>query len=208
MQPDPVPNAVEAPLIVLLVDSDPARARIVEEGLAGKAVVRQANDTSAVALLDKIAELQPDVIIIDCESPDRDTLENLRIVARENPKPIVMFVEDDDGTLAKEAVQAGVSGYVVDGLSKQRVGPIIEIAIERFRMVDSLWKELQRSKDDLEARKLIERAKGVLMEKRGMSESDAYKAMRDVSMKSGKPLKTIAEELLSVSALLGKDSAL
>lgn len=193
----------DTPLIVLLIDSDPARARIVEEGLAGHAVVRQISTPTATGLLDQINTLQPDAIIIDCESPDRDTIENLRTVARENPKPIVMFVEDNDGGLAKEAVQAGVSAYIVDGLTTSRVRPVIEIAIERFRMVDSLWRELQKSKDDLETRKLVERAKGVLMEKRHMTEGEAYKAMREVSMQQGKPLKQIAADILSVSSLLG-----
>lgn len=194
----------DTPLIVLLIDSDPTRAAVVQAGLHDRAVVRRAEDLNAIGLLEKINELQPDVIIIDCESPDRDTIENLRTVARENPKPIVMFVENGDGTLAKEAVRAGVSAYIVDGLSQSRVLPVIEIAIERFRMVDGLWKELKKSKDDLETRKLVERAKGILMEKRHMTEKSAYDAMRESSMTSGKPLKQIANEIISVADLLGK----
>ncbi len=194
----------EAPLIVLLIDSDPRRAAIVEQGLRDRAVVHIANDLTSVGLLERINGLQPDAIIIDCESPDRDTIENLRTVAQENPKPIVMFVEDGDGSLAKEAVRAGVSAYIVDGLSESRILPVIEVAIERFKMVDGLWKELQKSKDDLETRKVVERAKGLLMEKRGMNEQSAYSAMRETSMTSGKPLKQVAEEILSIADLLGK----
>jgi len=194
----------DAPLIVLLIDSDPRRAAIVEQGLRDSAVVHIANDLTSVGLLERINGLQPDAIIIDCESPDRDTIENLRTVARENPKPIVMFVEDGDGSLAKEAVRAGVSAYIVDGLSESRILPVIEVAIERFKMVDGLWKELQKSKDDLETRKVVERAKGLLMEKRGMNEQSAYSAMRETSMTSGKPLKQVAEEILSIADLLGK----
>ena len=199
-----VSDAPDTPLIVLLVDSDPTRAAVVQAGLHDRAVVRRAEDLNSIGLLEKVNELQPDVIIIDCESPDRDTIENLRTVARENPKPIVMFVENGDGTLAKEAVRAGVSAYIVDGLSQSRVLPVIEIAIERFRMVDGLWKELKKSKDDLETRKLVERAKGILMEKRHMTEKGAYDAMRESSMTSGKPLKQIASEIISVADLLGK----
>ncbi|WP_084398837.1 ANTAR domain-containing response regulator [Henriciella aquimarina] len=194
----------DTPLIVLLIDSDPTRAAVVQAGLHDRAVVRRAEELHSVGLLDKINELQPDVIIIDCESPDRDTIENLRTVARENPKPIVMFVENGDGSLAKEAVRAGVSAYIVDGLSQSRVLPVIEIAIERFRMVDGLWKELKKSKDDLETRKLVERAKGILMDKREMTEKAAYDAMRESSMISGKPLKLVAEEIISMADLLGK----
>jgi response regulator NasT len=194
----------EAPLIVLLIDSKPERARIVEEGLQGKAVVRQAAAMHGVELLAVIERLQPDAIIIDCDSPDRDTIENLQLVARKNPKPIVMFVENGDGALAKEAVRAGVSAYIVDGLSPRRVLPVLEIAIERFKMVDALWRDLEKSKRDLEARKVIERAKGLLMEKRKLSENEAYAAMRSMAMKQGKSLKEIADSILSVANLFGE----
>ncbi len=189
---------------MLLIDSDPERARLVEMGLATNSVVKQAASAGGPDLLRMIEELQPDVIIIDCESPDRDTIESLRTVARHNPKPIVMFVEDGDGELAKEAVRAGVSAYIVDGLSPQRVQPVIDIAIERFKLVDGLQKELIKSKADLAARKVIEKAKGMLMEKRGMSENAAYEAMRSMAMKQGKPLKDVAENIISVMALLGE----
>ena len=196
-------NAVTTlPLIILLIDSDGERAKIVEEGLSGRAIVRQASSEHGGDLLNLVNELQPDVIIIDCESPDRDTIENLRTVARENPKPIVMFVEDGDGELAREAVRAGVSAYIVDGLSATRVKPVIDIAIERFSMIDSLRRELEKSKADLAARKTIERAKGLLMEKRQMSENDAYAAMRSMAMKQGKPLLEVAESIISVASLL------
>lgn len=193
----------EAPLIVLLIDSDAERAKVVEEGLKGTAVVKQANSAHGVRLLSLVQQLQPDAIIIDCDSPNRDTIENLRVVARENPKPIVMFVEDGDGALAKEAVRAGVSSYIVDGLSRQRVRSVLEIAIERFNMVDALRRDLEKSKADLRARKVIERAKGMLMEKRNMSENDAYAAMRSMAMKEGKTIEDVAESILSVLNLLG-----
>jgi len=192
----------EAPLIVLLIDSDEERARTVEAGLAGAAVVKQAKSVHGMELLSIVQTLQPDAIIIDCDSPDRDTIENLQLVARENPKPIVMFVEDGDGNLAKEAVRAGVTSYIVDGLSERRIKPVIEIAIERFKMVDTLRKDLEKSRADLEARKVIERAKGVLMEKRGMSENDAYAAMRSMAMQQGKTIKDVAGNIISVLSLL------
>jgi response regulator NasT len=189
-------------LLVLLADSDPARARVVEDGLAGFAVVRRASAPGAHALLQDINHWQPDVIIIDCDAPDRDTLENLRTVARENPKPIVMFVENGDGTLAREAIRAGVSAYIVDGLTEARVRPVLEVAIERFRLVHALQQELEKSKADLAARKLIEKAKGILMKQRGMSEDDAYGAMRTMAMRQGKTLKEVAENVISIANLL------
>ena len=192
---------VDTPLIVLLIDSKPERARIVEAGLKGAAVVKPASALHGVDLLSVVEQLQPDAIIIDCDSPDRDTIENLQLVARKNPKPIVMFVENGDGALAKEAVRAGVSAYIVDGLSEQRVLPVLEIAIERFKMFDALWRDLEQSKRDLEARKVIEKAKGVLMHKRQLSENEAYAAMRSMAMKQGKTIKEVADNILSVASL-------
>lgn len=196
-----MPRQPDTPIIVLLVDSNPERAKIVEQGLRGAAVVKQAASLHGIELLSVIERLQPDAIIIDCESPDRDTIENLQLVARKNPKPIVMFVENGDGALAKEAVRAGVSAYIVDGLSEKRVLPVVEIAIERFKMFDALWRDLEKSKRDLEARKVIERAKGLLMEKRKLSENDAYAAMRTMAMKQKISIKDVADNILSVASL-------
>jgi len=193
---------VSPPLIVLLIDSDAERARIVEAGLRGAAITKLASSDSG-NIISSISELQPDVIIMDCESPDRDTIENLRIVARENPKPIVMFVEDGDGSLAKEAVRAGVSAYIVDGLTSSRIQPVIKVAIERFKMFDGLQRELEKSKEDLEARKTIERAKGILMDKRGISESEAFASMRKLAMQESITIKQVADKILSVASLLG-----
>lgn len=195
-----------SPLIVLLVDSDPERARIVEEGLGGAAITKLASSNSG-NLLSSIDALQPDVIIVDCDSPDRDTIENLRLVAKQNPKPVVMFVEDGDGSLAKEAVRAGVSAYIVDGLSAPRVRPVIEIAIERFAMVDELRRDRDKSREDLETRKLLDRAKGFLIDERGMSEAEAYKAMRDLAMAEAIPMRQVAERIISVAALLTPKAA-
>ena len=201
--PGEVARAATPPeLIVLLADNDPERARVVEDGLKGYAVVRKTGAVGAEALLKEINHWQPDVIIIDCQAPDRDTLENLRMVARENPKPIVMFVENGDGSLAREAVRAGVSAYIVDGLTEARVRPVLEVAIERFRLVDELRRELEKSKADLAARKVVEKAKGILMAQRGMSENDAYTALRNMAMKQGKTLRDVAENVISVSDLL------
>ncbi len=198
----------EPPLFVLLLDSNMERAKIVEAGLQGAAVVQHVALKSGADLLDKIERSQPDAIIIDCESPERDTIENLQIVARNNPRPIVMFVEKGDGALAKEAVRAGVSSYIVDGLSRERVLPVLEIAIERFKMFNALWQDLEKSKADLEARKVIERAKGLLMQKRSLSENDAYVAMRKMAMKQSKTIKEIAESMLEVASLFDGEGGL
>ena len=151
-----------APLCVLLIDEDPERARQVEEGLMSNAVVHTATATHGRVLLDLIARISPDVIIMDCNSPDRDTIESLRLVAQSNPKPIVMFVEEEGGDRMLDAIEAGVSAYVIDGLKPKRVQPLIDTAIARFRHMDGLRNELKKTKEDLAARKVIERAKDIL----------------------------------------------
>lgn len=190
------------PLRVLLIDDDAERAKLVEEGLAGSAVVHHASRVHGRILLDLIAEIQPDVIIMDCESPDRDTIESLRSVVLHNPKPIVMFVEEEGSDRMAEAIEAGVSAYVIDGLKPKRVRPLIDIAIKRFQVMDGLRVELRKTRDDLAARKVIERAKGLLMARQGLSEEEAFAAMRTMSQQRGKPLREIAENVIAILHLL------
>ncbi|MEL7454467.1 MAG: response regulator, partial [Pseudomonadota bacterium] len=126
----------EPPLRVLIIDEDQERAKRVEDGLVGNAIVQVASHLQGRSLLDLIADWHPDVIIMDCNSPDRDTIESLRQVAQTNPKPIVMFVEKDGRDRMQDAIEAGVSAYVIDGLTPDRVRPLIDTAIARFKVVD------------------------------------------------------------------------
>jgi two-component system, response regulator / RNA-binding antiterminator len=196
-----------APLSVLLIDEDPERARVVEAGLVANAIVHTATQTHGRVLLDLIARISPDVIIMDCNSPDRDTIESLRLVARSNPKPIVMFVEEEGGDGMQEAINAGVSAYVIDGLTPKRVQPLIDTAIARFRHMDGLRNELKKTKDDLAARKVIERAKGMLMQHHGMTEDQAFSSIRTMSQQQGKPIKEVAENILTIVGMLAGNSA-
>ena len=191
-----------SPLRVLIIDDSPERAKLVEQGLADNAIVHVTHQVYGKQLLDQIANILPDVIIMDCDSPNRDTIESLRNVVQSNPKPIVMFVEDENDDNQRAAIEAGVSAYVVDGLTPRRVRPIIDVAIARFQVMDGLRSELKKTKDDLAARKVIERAKGLLMKTRNMSEDEAYKAMRTMSQERGRPLKEIAENVISVLTLI------
>ena len=191
-----------APLRVLLIDEDPERARQVEEGLMTNAIVHTTIQTHGRVLLELISRISPDVIIMDCNSPDRDTIESLRLVAQSNPKPIVMFVEEEGSERMQEAIDAGVSAYVIDGLKSKRVQPLIDTAIARFRHMDSLRNELKKTKEDLAARKTIERAKGLLMQHHGMSEDEAFSSMRTMSQQQGKPLKDVAESVLTIVGML------
>lgn len=193
-----------APLRVLVIDDNPERAHLVEEGLSESAVVHAVGHLRGKALLDRIAEIQPDVIVLDCFSPDRDSIESLRSVAQNNPKPIVMFVEDEAEGGFQQAIDAGVSAYVVDGLSPKRVKPVIDVAIARFKVMNNLRSELQKTKDDLAARKVIEKAKGMLMHKRDMTEDEAFAAMRTMSQERGIPLKDVAENVISILDFLEK----
>jgi response regulator NasT len=193
-----------APLRVLVLDDDEVRVNQVEEGLSGKADVYVAQNIHGKALIDLIARTSPDVIIMDCQSPDRDTIESLRKVAKSNPRPIVMFVEEQGAEQMQEAISAGVSAYVIDGLTPKRVKPIIDMAIARFNVMDGLKSELAKAKGDLAARKVIEKAKGLLMQHEGMSEDQAFSAMRDMSQKQGKPLKDVAENVIAILDLLSQ----
>ena len=174
----------------------------MREGL-GTAKVTQVTSKDFIHITKSIADLRPDAIIMDCENPDIKIINNLKLATSETPTPIVMFVEGRDGSLAKEAVRSGISAYIIDGLNSTRVQPVVEIAIERFNVVKTLQGELEKSKKDLEDRKTIERAKGLLMEKRGVSESEAFASMRKLAMKESITIKQVADKILSVASLLG-----
>ncbi len=144
----------------------------------------------------------PDVIIIDTESPSRDTLEHVALLSERDPRPIVMFSSDRGSTAIREAVQAGVSAYIVDGLAAERVKPIIEVAIARFESYQAVKTELAEVKTRLSDRKLIDRAKGVLMKARGLDENAAYAALRRLAMERSLSMGEVSRQLLAVSDLL------
>ncbi|MGE0421817.1 MAG: ANTAR domain-containing response regulator [Reyranellaceae bacterium] len=195
--------AGDGPLRILLVDADSERAAMLERTLAdaGHQVVARVPGTDD--LLERVRAHSPDMLIVDVTSPNRDMLEQMRSVSRDRAQPIVMFVDESDEALAVEAVRAGVTSYVVDGLSPARVKPIMDVAIARFRAVQELRDELARTKATLVERRQIERAKGILMTQRGIDEDAAYKALRKLAMDKGKRLIEIAEQVISVSELLG-----
>lgn len=189
-------------LRVLLVDRSVERAAVLERALlaAGYEVVGRiaASDDLQAA----VQRIEPDVIIIDMDSPDRDTLEHMRSISAERPKPIVMFAEDDDSATIEQAVRTGVSAYVVDGLNAGRVKPIVNVAIARFREFQSLREELAEAKTSLAERKDIERAKGILMRQRGWSEEEAYQALRKLAMDRNLRIGEVARNVVAVAELL------
>jgi response regulator NasT len=189
-------------LRVLLVDDSPERRASVEASLAGVGceVIGYAAGTDN--LVQRIQLADPDVVIIDIETPGRDTLDSLQCVQTTVPKPVVMFTQDDNGETISRATRAGVSAYVVDGISQKRVRPILDAAIERFAQFRNLSDELARTRAELSERKLIDQAKGILMKQRGMSEDEAYKALRNLAMSNNKRIVEIAEGLIAAAKLL------
>jgi response regulator NasT len=189
-------------LSVLLVDDDPERAAIVEPALreAGYEVVTVVD--TAAAMLAQVRARRPDVIIIDRDSPDRDTLEHVCMITRDDPRPIVMFTQDQDRTLMRAALEAGVSAYVVDGLSVERVRPIVEVALARFEQWQALRRELDQAQTNLAERKVIERAKGIVMKQRRCSEDEAYALLRKLAMDRNQRLAHVAESVITMAELL------
>jgi response regulator NasT len=189
---------------VLVVDPDPARAALVAEGLAGVEPL----DVRHCAVFDQreAAAFEPDVVVVASDSPDRDTIESLREATASNPRPVVMFVDRSEAGLAEEAVRAGVSAYVVDGLSAARVRSVLEVAMSRFALMNQLRQDLEKAKADLASRKTVERAKALLMKERGLEEEAAYRLLRKLSMDTGRPLGAVAADLLAFAGVLKGDA--
>ena len=157
-------------LTVLIIDENPVRAAILEEGLREAGYDNLKFIDRMDQLLDRVLAVDPDVIVIDLENPNRDVLEQMFQVSREVKRPVAMFVDQSDSNMIGEAVEAGVSTYVVDGLHKQRIRPIVDVTISRFNAFMRLREELAEAKSALQDRKIIEKAKGILMRQRNMTE--------------------------------------
>ena len=188
---------------VLVIDPDPARAALVTEGLVG---IQPLEVRQSVSFDEKdAAAFAPDVVVIAADSADRDTLDSLREASHSNLRPVVMFVDRSEPGLAEQAVRAGVAAYVVDGLSPARVRPILDVAMSRFALTQQLRDDLFKAKADLEARKTVERAKGLLMKERGLDEDGAYRLLRKLAMDRGKPIGVVAADLLAFAGVLKGD---
>jgi two-component system, response regulator / RNA-binding antiterminator len=187
---------------ILVIDENRIRAAVIEAGLreAGYEHVTLVHDVNGIAK--RIAEIAPDVIVIDLENPNRDMLENMFQLSRAVKRPIAMFVDRSDTASIEAAIDAGVSAYVIDGLRKERVKPILEMAISRFNAYSRMERELQEARGELENRKLIDRAKGILMKSRGLSESEAYALLRKTAMNQNRKIGEIAQSLITAAGLL------
>ena len=185
----------------MLVDDSRGETSPLKESLleAGYDVVETTH--TAAALLERVAALQPDVIIIDTDSPTRDTLEQLSFVTREHPRPIVLFTDDRANATIQAALRAGVSAYVVAGMQPERLQPILDVALARFEQERALRDELKDAQDRLAERKIIERAKGLLVQQKRVSENDAFQMMRKLAMDRNRRLVEVAQQIIDIAEL-------
>lgn len=192
----------ELSLKILIVDQNVMRASVLEDGLreAGLANIVVARDMQN--LMRRIVDNDPDVIFIDLENPNRDVLEQMFQVSRCVRRPIAMFVDRSDTDMIEAAVDAGVGAYVVDGLRKERVKSVLDTAVSRYKAFSKLRDELERAKAALDERKIVERAKGILMKERGMSEEAAYSVLRKAAMNENRRISEVAQSIITASRLL------
>ena len=189
-------------LNVLVIDESRSRAGEICAGLALAGYRVAAILADADNLTSEVEKLQPDVILIDTESPSRDTLENLAVMNKDMPRPVVIFTHEDGQDAIRDAVKAGVSAYIVDGLDPKRIKPIVEVARARFEETQALRRELDEVSQKLSDRKLMDKAKGVLMQARGLDEDAAYHAIRKLAMERGQPMARIARDIIDMAKVL------
>ena len=188
---------------VLVVDESPERADILRDVLRRAGYEVTASLSSPLALLKTIDELQPDVIVIDTDSPSRDVLEHLVVMTQHTPRPVVMFASDDAPETIREAVRAGVSAYVVDGLDTRRIKAIVDAAVAGFEELQGVRAQLAEANLKLSERKLIERAKGLIMKSRGLGEDQAFAFMRKSAMDRSLKLAELAQRIVDAAELIG-----
>jgi len=190
-------------LRIVIVDDSGLRATVLEEGLRDAGY----DDIHVVppqgAFVAKLERMAPDVVLMDLGSPSRDTLEEMLAVSRALARPIAMFVDQSDETMIGAAIDAGVSAYVVDGLRKDRVKPILDLAIRRFNAFARMQSELDEARTALADRKTIDKAKAILLQTRGLAEPDAYALLRSTAMRQNKRIAEVAEALITAHSLLG-----
>ncbi len=191
-------------LKVLLVDDTPDRASALKQALSAVEGVEVACTLdSPLELLARVGEHRPDVVLIETDSPSRDVLEQLAAISSSAPRPVVMFTGSSDDESIRASLRVGVSAYIVDGIAAGRIAPIMRVAIERFGAEQRLRAELEDTREKLEDRKLIERAKGILMKQRNASEEEAFGQLRSLAMQRGVRLGEAARQVIDVAALLG-----
>jgi two-component system, response regulator / RNA-binding antiterminator len=192
---------MEVSLRIVIVDKNPVRAAILEEGLREAGHVQVVHIADTGHLLARVYAIDPDVILIDLENPSRDVLEQMFQVSRAVRRPVAMFVDQSDKASIEAAVDAGVSAYIVGGLRKDRVQNILDLCVSRFNAFARLQDELDRTKSALEERKAIDRAKGILMAAKNLSEDAAYVLLRKTAMNENKKIAEVAQSVITAAEL-------
>jgi response regulator NasT len=188
---------------IAIVDESAARASIIEEGLAKIENCEIFVVTERRGLIARIGEIAPDIVLIDLGNPSRDVLEEYFAVSRALARPIAMFVDRSDDESIAASVEAGVSAYVVDGLSAHRIRPLLDLAVKRFNAFARLQADLAEARGKLAERETVDKAKRILMNSRGLAEPEAYAEMRGAAMNQGKRIADIAEAIVTAHALMG-----
>lgn len=194
----------DSAISVLILDENKIRASIIEAGLkeAGHSQVMILSHTTGIAK--EIETLDPDVIVIDLENPNRDMLEAMFQLSRSVKRPVAMFVDHTDDAALVSAVEAGVSAYIVDGLKKERVKPILDLAILRFNAFSKMEHDLKLAKEELAGRKILDQAKAIIMKKRGINEGEAYALLRRTAMNQNTKISSVAQSLVTAASLLNE----
>jgi response regulator NasT len=193
---------MDSALKIVIVDESPVRAAILKDGLSEAGITQVLHIEATTNLLARIYEIDPDVILIDLADPSRDMLEQMFQVSRIVKRPIAMFVDQSDSASIQASVDAGVSAYIVDGLKKERMKHILDLCISRFNAFSKLQDELARAKTALDDRKVIDRAKGILMKAKSLTEDQAYVLMRTTAMNEKKKIADIAQSVITASEML------
>ena len=191
-------------LSVLLIDDNPTRAEIVEAGLAAAGYRLLARLEGTQDLTVRVRELDPDVVVVSIDSPSRDAIEDMRRSTEQQPRPIALFADQSDRATIAAAMEAGVSAYVVKGLAQDRVRSVVDVAISHFNRYHAMREELDRARLTLLERKAIDRAKGLLMEQRGLNEDAAYKLLRKLAMDQNKRIGEVAQDIVTYAKVLKK----
>jgi two-component system, response regulator / RNA-binding antiterminator len=189
-------------LKVMIIDNDIKRSKPLKQSLIDSGFDVVAHVENSMQLQTQCLAINPDVVIIDTESPSRDTLENICVMTMHDPRPIVMFTHDGNKEQIKQATRAGVSAYVVGSIPSERLTPVIDAAIARFEEFKNLRGELSEAKIKLSERKVIERAKGLIMKQRGLDEDAAYELLRNMAMKKNAKLADLSNQLLETASML------
>lgn len=188
---------------ILLVDDSKERLKTLKVALAACGYANTHSMSAKGVILDEVRDVNADIILVDVESPSRDTLEQLTLVRKEAPRPVVMFTQDQNLQSIHAAIESGVSAYVLDGISKEKVKPAIEIAMATFKSFQKLRRELHKVQCGLEDQKNINRAKAILMKKRKLSEDEAYHFIRKLAMGRKQKVSEVAHDIIALKDIIG-----